>query len=131
MERRRRSSSPPRSRGWSGCRCDPIYSLTKHAVVGFVRSVAPQLAPIRINAICPGIADTPMLDQHDQRARFAEAGFPLLQPDDVAEAMWLAATSEETGSAGSCSRGASLRPSASRTCPGPRRAGETVGLPPL
>ena len=35
---------------------DPIYTLTKHAVVGFVRSVAPRLAEhhITINAICPG-----------------------------------------------------------------------------
>jgi len=39
---------------------DPIYGLTKHAVVGFVRSVAPQLAArgIRIQAVCPGWADT-------------------------------------------------------------------------
>ena len=39
---------------------DPIYGLTKHAVVGFVRSVAPQLAErgIRIQAVCPGWADT-------------------------------------------------------------------------
>ena len=76
---------------------DAIYSLTKHAVVGFVRSVAPLLAPIRINAVCPGIADTPMLDQPVSGQRFAAAGFPLLQPDDVAEAMWRAATSEGDG----------------------------------
>ena len=43
---------------------DPIYALTKHAVVGFVRSVAPQLAArgIRINALCPGFADTPIVE---------------------------------------------------------------------
>ena len=42
---------------------DPVYALTKHAVVGFVRSVAPQLAErgIRIVAVAPGIADTPLL----------------------------------------------------------------------
>src|SRR5207244_180422 len=61
---------------------DVIYSLTKHAVVGFVRSVAPLLEPIRINAVCPGIADTAMIDH--QRAAFAEAGFPLLRPAEVA-----------------------------------------------
>ena len=45
---------------------DPIYGLTKHAVVGFVRSVAPQLAErgIRIQAVCPGWADT---GAHDER----------------------------------------------------------------
>jgi NAD(P)-dependent dehydrogenase (short-subunit alcohol dehydrogenase family) len=44
---------------------DPIYSLTKHAVVGFVRSCAPQLAArgIRINALCPGYTDTPIVDR--------------------------------------------------------------------
>ena len=59
---------------------DAIYSLTKHAVVGFVRSIAPLLAPIKVNAICPGIADTPMLDQHGQRAMFAGSGLPAAAP---------------------------------------------------
>src|SRR5207342_631142 len=40
--------------GLVGIPDDPIYGLTKHAVVGFVRSVAPQLAErgIRIQAVC-------------------------------------------------------------------------------
>ncbi len=56
---------------------DPIYTLTKHAVIGFVRSVAPQLEErgIRINAVAPGFVETPLIDT----ARFADAGFPLLQ----------------------------------------------------
>ena len=117
--------------GLVGMPLDAVYSLTKHAVVGFVRSVAPQLAPIRINAICPGIADTPMLDGHDQRARFAEAGFPLLQPDEVADAMWLAARSEGTGECWFVQPGREPAPFRFANVPGPRRAGETVGLPPL
>jgi NAD(P)-dependent dehydrogenase (short-subunit alcohol dehydrogenase family) len=117
--------------GLVGMPADAIYSLTKHAVVGFVRSVAPQIAPIRINAICPGIADTAMLDQHDQRARFADAGFPLLQPDEVADAMWLAATSEGTGECWFVQPGREPAPFRFANVPGPRRAGETVGLPPL
>lgn len=117
--------------GLVGMPLDAIYSLTKHAVVGFVRSVAPQLAPVRINAICPGIADTAMLDQHDQRARFAEAGFPLLQPDEVAEAMWLAANSEGTGECWFVQPGREPAPFRFANVPGPRRAGETVGLPPI
>src|SRR5207302_10637919 len=76
---------------------DPIYTLTKHAVIGFVRSVAPQLAErgIRINAVAPGIVDTPLIGA--ARERYLEAGFPLLQPEEVARAVLLAARSEETG----------------------------------
>lgn len=117
--------------GLVGMPLDAIYSLTKHAVVGFVRSVAPAIAPIKINAICPGIADTPMLDKHDQRALFAAAGFPLLQPDEVAQAMWLAATSEGTGECWFVQPGREPAPFRFANVPGPRRAGETVGLPPI
>jgi NAD(P)-dependent dehydrogenase (short-subunit alcohol dehydrogenase family) len=117
--------------GLVGMPLDSIYSLTKHAVVGFVRSVAPQLDPIRINAVCPGIADTPMLDMHDQRQTFAEAGFPLLRPEDVADAMWLAATSEGSGECWFVQPGRDAAPFRFPNVPGPRSAGATVGLPPI
>jgi NAD(P)-dependent dehydrogenase (short-subunit alcohol dehydrogenase family) len=110
---------------------DSIYSLTKHAVVGFVRSIAPSIAPIKINAICPGIADTAMLDQHGQRAMFEDAGFPLLRPEDVAEAMWLAANSEGTGECWFVQPGREPAPFRFANVPGPRREGTTVGLPPI
>jgi NAD(P)-dependent dehydrogenase (short-subunit alcohol dehydrogenase family) len=79
---------------------DPIYGLTKHAVVGFVRSVAPQLAErgIRIQAVCPGWADTP-LTANGFRQELIERGFRLLQPHDVAEGVWAAFKSEGTGEA--------------------------------
>ncbi len=117
--------------GLVGMPLDAIYSLTKHAVVGFVRSIAPAIAPIRINAICPGIADTPMLDRHDQRALFASAGFPLLRPEEVADAMWLAATSEGSGECWFVQPGRDPAPFRFANVPGPRRGGETVGLPPI
>src|SRR4029077_7254135 len=104
-----------------GMPLDSIYSLTKHAVVGFVRSVAPSLAPIRLNAICPGIADTPMIDQHGQRERFVEAGFPLLQPEDVAHAMWFAARSGESGECWFVQPGREPAPFRFAHVPGPRR----------
>jgi NAD(P)-dependent dehydrogenase (short-subunit alcohol dehydrogenase family) len=116
--------------GLVGMPLDAIYSLTKHAVVGFVRSVAPTLAPIRLNAICPGIADTPMLDQHGQRAVLEQSGFPLLRPDEVAEAMWLAATSPETGECWFVQPGREPAPFRFANLPGPRRDGAAVGLPP-
>ncbi|MEM9621198.1 MAG: SDR family oxidoreductase [Pseudomonadota bacterium] len=39
---------------------DPMYSATKHALVGFARSVAVanQDRGVRINVICPGVVDT-------------------------------------------------------------------------
>ena len=79
---------------------DPVYCATKHAVVGFVRSAAPALAArgISINAVCPGIADTAMVAGKAREALDA-AGFPLLTPAEVADAVWLALTSGETGHA--------------------------------
>ncbi|HST18136.1 MAG TPA: SDR family NAD(P)-dependent oxidoreductase [Gaiellaceae bacterium] len=115
--------------GLTGMPSDAIYSLTKHALVGFVRSVAPQLEPVTINAVCPGIADTPMIDA--QRDAFAAADFPLVAPEAVADAVWRAATSGRSGEAWFVQPGRD--PAAFRfpTLPGPRREGERVGLPPL
>jgi NAD(P)-dependent dehydrogenase (short-subunit alcohol dehydrogenase family) len=79
---------------------DPIYGLTKHAVVGFVRSVAPQLAErgIRIQAVCPGWADTG-LTTNGFRQELQERGYRLLRPEDVADGVWAAFKSEGTGEA--------------------------------
>ena len=76
---------------------DPIYALTKHAVVGFVRSVAPQLATrrIRINALCPGYTDTGIVP--DELRGVLDV--PLMEPAFVAEAALRALNDEETGGA--------------------------------
>ena len=107
---------------------DPVYSLTKHALVGFVRSAAPLLGQVRLNAVCPGIADTPMIDA--QRDAFAAAGFPLLAPEEVAEAVWLAATSERTGECWFVQPGREPGVFCFPNVPGPRRDGGPVGEPP-
>lgn len=76
---------------------DPIYALTKHAVIGFVRSVAPQLAAqrIRINALCPGYTDTGIVP--DELRGVLDV--PLMEPSFVAEAALHALNDEETGGA--------------------------------
>jgi NAD(P)-dependent dehydrogenase (short-subunit alcohol dehydrogenase family) len=46
----------------------PIYTATKHAVVGFMRSIAPwyhHKAGIRVNAICPGVVKTNLLSSKE------------------------------------------------------------------
>ena len=111
---------------------DPVYALTKHAVVGFVRSVAPPLAAhgISINAVCPGFADTAMV-AGSAREALESAGFPLLTPAEVAEAAWVALTSSETGHAWVVQPGRPPLDFRFPTLPGPRAEGErSVGMPP-
>jgi len=58
-------------------RCRPgmsAISTVGNAVEGFVRAVAPELAPRRINVVSPGIIDTPMFSpQGEARARFLQS----------------------------------------------------------
>ena len=86
--------------GLVGIPDDPIYGLTKHAVVGFVRSVAPQLEArgIRIQAVCPGWADTG-LTPPEFKQELHERGYRLLRPEDVVDGVWAAYKSEGTGEA--------------------------------
>lgn len=110
---------------------DPLYTLTKHAVVGFVRSVAPQLEErgIRINAVAPGIAATPLIG--DARDTLEREGFPLLQPVDVARAVLLAARSEESGQVWAVQPGREPLQFRFPNVPGPRDpSGAPVGAPP-
>jgi NAD(P)-dependent dehydrogenase (short-subunit alcohol dehydrogenase family) len=111
---------------------DPLYALTKHAVVGFVRSVAPQLAArgIRLNMVNPGFVDTPMLDAVG-RAAFEAAGFPLLQPEEVAAAVLRAAEDEDVGQAWIVQPGREPMKFRFPNLPGPRVAGKDGIRPPL
>jgi len=46
-------------------KCRPgmtAHSTVGNAVEGFCRAVAPEIAPIRINVVAPGLIDTPMFD---------------------------------------------------------------------
>jgi len=98
-------------------------------VIGFVRSAAPQLDQrgIRINAVAPGFVETPLIDS----TPFADAGFPLLQPDVVAQAVLVAARSSETGQVWVVQPGREPLQFRFPNVPGPRNAsGASVGAPP-
>jgi NAD(P)-dependent dehydrogenase (short-subunit alcohol dehydrogenase family) len=108
---------------------DPIYGLTKHAVVGFVRSAAPSLAErgIRIQALCPGWADTGLMTDAFKTDLVAR-GFRLLRPEDVAEGVWPPTGAKALARPGWCSLGASPSATSSGACRGrgSRDASETV-----
>lgn len=79
---------------------DPLYTLTKHAVVGLVRALAPRLAEqhVTINAVCPSLVDTPLIDG-EIRDTLAGAGFPLISPEAVADAVMYCISEGRSGEA--------------------------------
>jgi NAD(P)-dependent dehydrogenase (short-subunit alcohol dehydrogenase family) len=97
---------------------DPLYTLTKHAVVGYVRAAAPVLAPegIRFCAVCPGFADTPLI----ARARSQFGDFPLLTAEDVADAIEAVLDRGEPGECWYVQPGRDPGPYGFRGVPGPR-----------
>lgn len=74
-----------------------LYGATKGAVVAFTQSLALEAAPhqIRVNCVCPGDVETPMLEQqlrdHPDTTRDAmKEQYPLYRlarPDEVAKAI--------------------------------------------
>jgi NAD(P)-dependent dehydrogenase (short-subunit alcohol dehydrogenase family) len=86
------------------------YATSKHAILGLTRCFAAELAPrgVRVNAICPGPVDTPMLESEivwfgggDDIRRDAWARVPLKRlagPDEIARSiLFLAQTPFATG----------------------------------
>jgi NAD(P)-dependent dehydrogenase (short-subunit alcohol dehydrogenase family) len=106
----------------------PIYSLTKHAVVGLVRSAAVALESqgIRLSAIAPGFADTAIIAGELQK--FHAANFPLLTADEVA-AVVLEAFEGPPGAIWPIQPGRASEPYKFRGLPGPRAEGFTGALP--
>lgn len=90
----------------------PVYTTTKHAVVGLTKSIALDYAAdgIRCNCVCPGITDTPMLREHlnaqpdpdaalAARLRRVPMGVALT-PDDVAKAILFLSCEDSSGITG-------------------------------
>ena len=82
---------------------DPIYTMTKHAVVGLVRGLAPLLAQrgITLNAICPAAVATGIFGPEAQEF-VREADLRLMPPAQVADAVIEAVTGGETGQCWVC-----------------------------
>jgi len=110
---------------------DPLYVLTKHAVVGYARSMAEVLEPrgIRVNLVCPGIVRSPMTEA--AQAELDAAGFPLMEPEQIAEAVLVAARSELTGQAWVCQPGREPVLFRFPNVPGPRVEGAEGMVPQL
>jgi NAD(P)-dependent dehydrogenase (short-subunit alcohol dehydrogenase family) len=111
---------------------DPIYALTKHAVMGFVRGVAQQLIDrgIVISVVCPGFVRTPLLGE-EYAGMFDNADFPLLEPEEVGATVLTAAATAEPGAVYVCQPGRTNESYKFRGVPGPRTADKSaVGAPP-
>jgi len=89
--------------GLIGFSPDPIYTLTKHAVVGFVRAMAQPLeaSGITINAVNPGIVETPLVGE-EATQMLKQANVPLMPPSQIADAVVSAITSGRSGECWAC-----------------------------
>lgn len=82
---------------------DPLYSASKAAVVMLTKASAPRFekAGVRINAVCPSLVDTSMLDRSVAGVpalEAAAASMPKLTAREVAEAIADVATNpDQTG----------------------------------
>ena len=70
-----------------GDRGNAIYAASKGAINGMVYSLAQELAPIRINAVMPGLVDTPMAQRTPEAFReqiWNRIPLGKGQPEDIA-----------------------------------------------
>ncbi|MDQ1817552.1 SDR family oxidoreductase [Massilia sp. CCM 9210] len=85
--------------GLVGAPTQPIYAASKHAVVGMTKTAAAEYARegIRINSVCPGVVNTPMMGRALEREPLREKKLrnvhPMgrfAEPVEIANAaMWL------------------------------------------
>ncbi len=92
--------------GLVGSMFSPVYSTAKFAVVGLTKSLAQSFAPenVRVNVVCPGLAETPMLrgftgrsgdpkeaEENERKMRQLIPMGRFCRPEEAANAvLWLA-----------------------------------------
>lgn len=106
--------------GLTGVPADPLYSANKHAVVGLARSLGPALAErgIRFNAVCPGFAESPMIDPI--RDQLEQQRIPVIPAEAVADAVLCLFAGEMSGECWFVQAGRESGPFRFRGIPGPR-----------
>ena len=78
--------------GLFGVRGRSLYAASKHALMGLTRTIALELGPlgIRVNAVCPGLVNTPLAADLMADAAFVaatRARIPMgriMEPEDIA-----------------------------------------------
>lgn len=98
---------------------DPVYAANKAAVVNYVRSIGPVLAPERIfvNAVCPGYTDTAIIGPI--RETLEAVQWPLMTVADVVAAVASILRSDAAGEAWLVQHGRPPQPYHFRGIPGP------------
>jgi NAD(P)-dependent dehydrogenase (short-subunit alcohol dehydrogenase family) len=98
--------------GLIGFSPDPIYTLTKHAVVGLVRALAQPLEAlgITINAVNPGIVETPLAGGAAMAEALRARGVPVIDPSQIADGVVSAIRSGRSGECWACTAQAGNAP---------------------
>ncbi|USX56490.1 SDR family NAD(P)-dependent oxidoreductase [Lentzea sp. HUAS12] len=99
---------------------DPVYGANKAAVVGLVRSLGGAHPDVRVNALCPGFADTNIIVP--LRSTLEEIGMPIIPVSAVVDAFMSIVEGSGTGEAWFVQAGRAPEPFGFRNPPGPRAA---------
>jgi len=113
IERRGNIVNMASAAGLVGVPYNSVYTASKHGVVGLTKALALEFSKegVRVNAVCPGGVDTPMLHQSPpenidwqmvmRSASWLDSG-AMATPDDIADAVTFLASSEARRITGAC-----------------------------